>query len=124
MAVAADLLVGVLAVAAIIAADSFRGSRVTRGGQRGGHRDHIGRDDILADASAQGGGQYSGGHGGAQGSQHVYVALTVFENAEELLVGLCYAYGSPDHRSGDAACPKGNVRRAKRGPSNKKGDFK
>jgi len=40
---------------------SFRGSRVTRGGQRGGHRDHIRHNDILADASAQGG---RGGQGG------------------------------------------------------------
>ena len=68
--------------------------------------------------------QHSGGRGGAQGAQHVYVAPTVFENAKELLAGLCYAYDSPDHRSGDAACPKGNARRAKRGPSSKKGGFK
>ena len=51
--------------------------------------------------------QHSGGRGGAQGAQHVYVAPTAFENAKELLAGLCYACGSPHHRSGEAACPKG-----------------
>ena len=85
----------------------FRGSRGTRGGHRGSCGGHNGRDNIITEGRRGGqGGQHSGGRGVAQ---HVYVEPTAFENAKELLAGLCYACGSPDHRShsGYAACSRG-----------------
>jgi len=93
---------------------SFRGGRGDcGGGYRGSRGGHSGRDDIPADASAQGGqggreGQHSGGHTGAQ---HVYVAPTAFADAKKLLEGLCYTCGNPDHKRGDAASPARGGRR-------------